>query len=100
MNDAILENFTSLVQARDIQVIPRVPLVPGITATAENLTGIASFIKNTGCAYYELLPYNSGGIAKRQSLGKDAPAALNGIRPDVEKEKECREIFRSVGYPY
>ncbi len=92
-NVTILDNFANLTAMPDIQVIPRIPLVPGITATAENLNGIACFIKNAGCAYYELLPYNPGGIAKRRYLGRDIPRALNGMKPDVEKEKEYGEIF-------
>ncbi len=92
-NITILDNFQKLAGMPDVRIIPRVPLVPGITATVRNLTGVADFIKSAGCEYYELLPYNSGGIAKRHSLGRDIPAVLNGIRPDVEKEKGYREIF-------
>ncbi len=92
-NDTILDNFTYLIKSQDVEIIPRVPLVPDITATGRNLAGIADFIKNAGCTSYELLPYNSGGIPKRHFLGKDAPAALNKTRLNIEDEKEWREIF-------
>ncbi|GBD96800.1 MAG TPA: glycyl-radical enzyme activating protein [Nitrospirae bacterium] len=92
-NDTILDNFTDLIETPDVEIIPRVPLVPDITATEKNLAGIADFIKKAGCPSYELLPYNSGGISKRDFLGKNAPPALKNIRLNMEEEKECREIF-------
>ena len=92
-NDTILDNFTDLIETPDVEIIPRVPLVPDITATAKNIAGIADFIKNAGCASYELLPYNSGGISKRLFIGQYPPPALNDIRLNIEEEKDCREIF-------
>lgn len=92
-NSRILENFIYLIKLSNVKIIPRVPLVPGITATQENLSHIADFLGNAGCLTYELLPYNSGGIAKRRSLGKRIPQELVDLRFDVEREKAWRELF-------
>ncbi len=71
-NSRILENFNYLIKLSNVKIIPRVPLVPNITATTENLTQIADFLDSVaGCLTYERLPYNSGGIEKRRSLGKE-----------------------------
>ncbi len=92
-NTRILENFIYLIKLSNVKIIPRVPLVPNITATTENLTQLAAFFSNAGCLTYELLPYNSGGIAKRHSLGKTIPQELIDLRYDVEREKTWRELF-------
>ncbi|MEW6417518.1 MAG: glycyl-radical enzyme activating protein [Nitrospirota bacterium] len=92
-NSRILENFIYLIKLSNIKIIPRMPLIPGITATQENLSHIADFLSNAGCLTYELLPYNSGGIAKRHSLGKTIPQELAALRLDVEREKAWRELF-------
>ncbi len=92
-NDQILDNFVQLLKGSDTAIVPRVPLVPGITATRDNLIRIADFLRDAGCSKYELLPYNSGGIEKRLSLGKTIPAGLADICINPEEEKECRTMF-------
>ena len=60
-NDRILENYTALKQLADnnnVPLLPRIPLIPGITATKSNLTSIASFLTAQGETQVSLLPYN------------------------------------------
>ncbi len=92
-NRRIMDNFVELSGSGGIPVIPRIPLVPGITATTENLRRIAEFLRRNGASRYELLPYNSGGIAKRLTLGKDVPAALKSIRWNGKTEDRSRRTF-------
>jgi pyruvate formate lyase activating enzyme len=92
-NSRILENFIYLTDVSNVEIIPRVPLVPGITAARENLSHIADFLINAGYLTYELLPYNSGGIEKRRSLGKTIPQELVDLRFDVERERASRDLF-------
>jgi pyruvate formate lyase activating enzyme len=68
-NDRILDNFTALVQRTEVEIIPRVPLVPDITATSDNLTRIEHFLEGKRCGECKFLPYNSGGASKRVTLG-------------------------------
>jgi len=89
-NTLILNNLLYMVKEKNIQVIPRVPLIPNITAVPENLLAIADFIREAGCATYSLLSYNAGGIAKRLSLQKAIPMVISEQIPD---EKLLREMF-------
>ena len=64
-NDKILENLRYL-QNYSIPHVIRVPLIPDITDTKENISAIA---KIAGDSAVELLPYNSLAGAKYPSVG-------------------------------
>lgn len=68
-NRPILKNFARLAHQSDVPVIPRVPLIPGITATTKNLEAIAGFIVANGFNAATLLPYNPLGQDKAIRLG-------------------------------
>jgi len=95
-NEQILQNFVYLKKTSSVKVVPRVPLVAGITATADNLTEIATFLKNTGCSKSELLPYNTGGISKRIAIGKNIPRETPYTMMEIEEEKRYREFFTTA----
>ncbi len=73
-NELILENIQKLVDFRkssktDIWI--RTPLIPGYTATRENIEGIASFIRNSlnnSIDRWDLLAYNNLARAKYERL--------------------------------
>ncbi len=92
-NAVILENFAVLVAEARAKVRPRTPLIPDATATKENLSGIARFLKNLGCTSCEVLPYNPAGLAKRAAIGESAPASLSGSLMPVEEENRWRRLF-------
>lgn len=73
VNTRILSNFERLTRTGRCDVVPRVPLVPGITATEENLSAIVRFLKRTNTHHMMLLPYNPMGLDKYRSLGRPAP---------------------------
>ena len=56
-NQRIHENFCRLVQS-GVPFVVRTPLIPGVTDTRENLSGIADLLKENGVDYIELLTYN------------------------------------------
>lgn len=66
-NRQILDNARRLAD-RNIQV--RIPLIPGITDTAENMRGIFSFMQDTGLRQVALLPYNPSAGAKYEWLDR------------------------------
>ena len=70
-NDFILENLRWLMgTGRDFTV--RVPLIPGVTDTPENLSGIASFLEpGRKTVKVELIPYNPMTGAKYRSVGRE-----------------------------
>jgi pyruvate formate lyase activating enzyme len=67
-NRAVLANAARLADY-DVQV--RVPLIPGITDTDQNLAAIFQFMSETGLRRVALLPYNAAAGAKYEWLGED-----------------------------
>lgn len=72
-NRLILKNFARLAHQSEVPVIPRVPLIPGITATTENLQAIAKFLNANGFNAATLLPYNPLWHDKAARLGRVSP---------------------------
>lgn len=95
-NEQILHNFESLSDDGIVSIIPRTPLIPGITAMEENLWQIADFIRSVGCASYELLPYNPSGIAKIQVIGKSTPQCLPRFTMSTEEEERWKSLFEGI----
>jgi pyruvate formate lyase activating enzyme len=94
-NQRILNNFRHLHQEKEIEVHPRVPLVPGITATRENLSAIVAFLCEAGAQDVTLLPYNPMGIEMAVSLGRPRPRLPDGfMSPD--KEREAYIMFKTL----
>lgn len=92
-NRRIWDNFLELASDRSADMIPRMPLVPGITADRKNLSGIAGLLKEAGCDKYELLSYHTGGIAKRCALGKAVPHCLPEAIMGPEEEQGWKAFF-------
>lgn len=71
-NTKIKENLTrladQLLAGAGPPVWPRLPLIPSVTDTAENLTGWAQFLKNIGISRLTLVPYHNLGNSKREWL--------------------------------
>ena len=65
----VLENFTQLV-AEGINVIPRVPLIPGYTLTDANMASVLAFLLPSGIRQLHLLPFHSYGEPKYRLLGQ------------------------------
>lgn len=78
-NAQILANFTHL-RASGTPYLIRVPLIPDITDTEENLRAISALV---GDAPVELLPYNRMAGAKYASVGKTFTAL---IQKDTNRE--------------
>jgi pyruvate formate lyase activating enzyme len=73
-NVHIHDNFRRLTalaaQGRGPRVWPRIPLVPGVTDTPENLRGLAGLIRAAGLEGVTVLPYHPLGNSKREWLGE------------------------------
>jgi pyruvate formate lyase activating enzyme len=92
-NGRILANLRVLDSLRRPYVI-RVPLVPGVTDTSENLAAIARTAQSlSGRPRIELLPYN------RAAGGKYAPCGMQ-FRPEYDEKQACHPdltAFQSLG---
>ncbi|NVN89275.1 MAG: glycyl-radical enzyme activating protein [Desulfuromonadales bacterium] len=95
-NRPILDNFVRLTGMAREKLMPRVPLIPGITATRHNLTGIASFLRGLGYGQAELLSHNPGCREKRLAIGREIPEEPTPDMMTIEDESRCRELFFSA----
>jgi len=71
-NHLILENFKELSKLSaemNFSILPRVPLVPGITDGKDNLIAIANFLLDCGHTKSQLLNYNPLWPAKNFQIG-------------------------------
>jgi pyruvate formate lyase activating enzyme len=86
-NEKILDNLRRLLLERPTVVCPRIPLIPDITATADNLSAIVNLLVGAGAENVSLLPYNPMGIEMAVNLGRPRPHLLERfMSPDEEKE--------------
>ena len=77
-NARILENCAALLPTCERlgkEFLPRVPLIPGVTATAANLEGLAGFLTSIGASRVALLEYNPLWLEKSAKLGRHSARA-------------------------
>ena len=96
-NDTILRNFETLFSAKKVKVLPRIPLVPGITTERDNLISIREFFKNCGVEEIGLLPYNPLWLSKLPGIGTTAEYHHTEWMKGTEKD-EVKEIFREFSF--
>lgn len=102
-NQLILENFirlNELSQKNGFSILPRTPLIPGITDTETNIRAIADFLKAQGVKHSALLTYNPLWHEKNDKIGVANPFKDNEIMhkwQPIEKVNACKEIFRQAG---
>lgn len=98
-NDVILGNIRELYRRYldgGVEILPRVPLIPGLTATDENLSAIAGFLEGIGAGRVALLQNNPLWFDKNAMLGRAVDAENDGMRRWIGRERleEIRSIFR------
>jgi len=67
-NERIIDNFEDLIK-KNKEVLPRIPLIPHITDTDENLDELASYLILLGINKIALLPYNPLWLNKPEKIG-------------------------------
>jgi pyruvate formate lyase activating enzyme len=88
-NGVILENFRKLnrlYREGGIEILPRVPLIPGLTATKENLSAIAAFLREEGASRVGLLRNNPLWFNKARMLGSGSGPAHDGMRGWITRD--------------
>ncbi len=71
-NERIFQNFEELINKNQVEVLPRISLIPKITATKNNLLKLANYLKGKNIKKISLLPYNPLWISKSETIGKKA----------------------------
>ena len=80
-NKTILKNYHTLANS-GVDFITRVPLIPTVTDTMENLTQIAELMDQNGVRGVELLPYNKMAGGKYKLVGKTySPSFDESVEP-------------------
>lgn len=97
-NDPILENALRLAKA-DVQLIVRIPIIPGKNDDEANLKGIAFFLRKLHkVTLVELLPYNKLTESKYARLGLSYPLA--GLEMQgVEHMNKAKNILSASDWP-
>ncbi|MEJ5260260.1 MAG: glycyl-radical enzyme activating protein [Anaerohalosphaeraceae bacterium] len=96
-NSLILDNIHWLSRhAR--QIVVRIPIIPGFNASPKVIEAIGQFIQNLKkIKQIDLLPYNSGGLAKAERLGK-SEQMFRSSRPSEQQMQELAQRLRQMGF--
>ncbi len=93
-NEQIISNFLFLHYESEVPLIPRIPLIPDITTRADNLAGIADFLRRHGVTACSLMPYNPMWHDKAVKHG----VRIQYFRTEFmskEEEEKCVRYFSS-----
>nr|MDO8118150.1 hypothetical protein [Candidatus Sigynarchaeota archaeon] len=115
-NKRIISNFEFLIKSKEVQLpetrdtlnfkhhvpdvpllVPRMPLVPGITATAENMARMVAFLARNHVKVMDLLPYNPLWMEKATSIGK-VPGDAPGTWCSKDVLDGARDAFRGFTF--
>ncbi len=94
-NERILRNTVKLSQ-QPIDVIVRIPVIPGLNDTEDNMNQTAAFLQSfQRLVYVELLPYHDLGVEKYTSLGQKNEHATFEVPSDERMEKlaQCLRTY-------
>ena len=91
-NRRSVANLCRLLREADVPVRPRVPLIPGITATPENLSAIVKLLRDADAPSVELLSYNPMGQMMWDALGRTRPGLPESFMGH-RGENEIRKMF-------
>ena len=96
-NKVILDNLRLLIDNRK-KVIIRIPIIPGITDTEDNLSKLVEFIKSLkNISEVNLLPYNKMGEEKYRRLRR--VYKTEEIKPPSEEEiLDIKSYFENFGF--
>jgi pyruvate formate lyase activating enzyme len=81
-------------------LLPRIPLIPGITDTVENISGIAGFLRSLGVNKAALMAYNPLWHEKCAKIGARDPLGTDRLMsswPAQERMVRCKKILSREG---
>ena len=95
-NNLILENIRKL-SALDVSITVRIPLIPEITATDDNIIQTISFLKDVNIMAVDLLPFHNRANEKYKRIGKENHFA--GQKPlQTEEVINIEKQFIKAGF--
>lgn len=92
----VLDNFLRLAE-KGINVIPRVPLIPGFTLSEANMNRVLAFLIPSGIRQLHLLPFHQYGEPKYRLLGQEW--TMNQVAVPTEEEiATLRQMAERAGF--
>lgn len=80
----ILDNFIYIAKRIPDKIVARVPVIPGVNKTEEEMRKIFGFIKSNHIERADILPYHTLGITKYRQLGMEYPfACRDSLKPEM-----------------
>jgi len=92
----VLDNFLRLAE-EGINVIPRVPLIPGFTLSEANMNRVLAFLIPSGIRQLHLLPFHQYGEPKYRLLGQEWTMNQVGV-PTEEEIATLRQMAERAGF--
>ena len=90
-NERIIDNLHNLA-TKNVPVIVRTPIIPGVNNTEEEIKDICSLLKDMpNILYYELLEFHTFGFDKFNSLGIDNPLSTT-----AKLDKDQFNLFNKI----
>lgn len=94
-NELIKKNLTWAV-SQDIEVLPRIPVIPGFNAELEDAKEIAQYLIDIGLDKIQLLPFHQMGERKYELLNRDYELKdIKALHP--EDLKDYQQQFLNAG---
>lgn len=87
-NERILDNFRKIAGLSK-RIIARIPLIPGLNTSSENIDELGCFLRANEIAEAHLLPYHKLGVNKYASIGLEY--TLDDIPPVADSDLEYIE---------
>lgn len=95
-NATIHDNLRRLAALGELDLLVRVPLVPGVTDGPDNLRALAALAHGAGLRRLALLPYNPLWLGKRRALGLDMPYT-HATWMSADEIGACRRVVEAEG---
>ncbi len=95
-NGIILANLVRLLAVESVDVIARIPLVPGYTATQDNISRLATLFRTIGVRRYSLLAYHPWGLAKGERVGRTVASDLPGTTMSTAERDAWQRYFGNM----
>jgi pyruvate formate lyase activating enzyme len=97
-NELILDNLKRISKRGNMEVIIRVPIIPGLNDSEDNISSTARFVVslNSNIKRVELLPYHKLGVKKHERLGRKY-ACEDVEVPSGEHMQSIKRIMENCG---
>jgi pyruvate formate lyase activating enzyme len=98
-HDLILSNLRRLAELRTVEILVRVPVIPGYNDGRTNIKALAQFVAGLpGVSGVEMLAYHAYGTGKYARCGREA-ALADLVSPTPAHLEELAAIVRARGVP-